>query len=66
MNETIETKYVCVNCGAEDSDRSTSPPQVLNCWSCGAGRKNTIGEQLGMGIGMLPEAVAEVAKAVRR
>lgn len=32
------TKYRCNQCGAEDSDRSSSPPLALICWKCGAGR----------------------------
>lgn len=32
------TKYKCNQCGAEDSDRTTSPPLSLTCWQCRAGR----------------------------
>ena len=34
------TKFRCNQCGAEDSDRTSSPPSVLICWKCNAG-KNT-------------------------
>jgi len=32
------TKYKCNQCGADDSDRSSSPPLALICWKCRAGR----------------------------
>ncbi len=32
------TKYKCNQCGAEDSDRTTSSPLALVCWNCRAGR----------------------------
>lgn len=51
------TKYRCNNtdCGAEDSDRTSSPPVALLCWKCGAGReaKNPF-EQVTIRQGMFP------------
>lgn len=32
------TKYKCNQCGAEDSDRTSSPPLALICWKCRSGR----------------------------
>lgn len=61
--EVIVTKYRCVQCGAEDHDRSTDPkqvPEVLNCWSCGAGYQKDKATMFRLGLGMLPvEAVEE-------
>lgn len=30
--------YKCNQCGAEDSDRTTSAPLALICWKCRAGK----------------------------
>lgn len=34
------TKYKCNQCGAEDSDRTSSSPLVLICYKCRAGREH--------------------------
>jgi ribosomal protein L37AE/L43A len=34
------TKYKCNQCGAEDSDRTSSAPLALICWKCRAGKDN--------------------------
>jgi hypothetical protein len=51
---TTITRYVCTKCKAEDSDRSSHPPIVLNCWNCKAGRGVEIQEMISQRIGMYP------------
>lgn len=51
------TKYRCnrTECGAEDSDRTTSPPYALICWKCGNGRETkNPGQQMEAREGMFP------------
>lgn len=46
------TKYKCNQCGEEDSDRTTSSPTVLHCWSCKSGMRMSIQEQFDKREGM--------------
>jgi DNA-directed RNA polymerase subunit RPC12/RpoP len=54
-----KTEYVCINCGAEDSDRTSTPYEALICWKCRAGRGMKMSEQVMRGVGMLPKRVVE-------
>lgn len=54
----MDMKYVCRQCGAEDHDHTETPPQLLNCWSCGAGLNVPLNEMRQRGLGMYPEAPA--------
>lgn len=54
--ENVETKYVCVQCGAEDLDRGVAPPapMALNCHACHAGSGMETGQMFAKKIGMFP------------
>lgn len=42
-------KYVCSECGAEDTDKlfeNEQPAPAIDCWSCHAGHKLSIPEML--------------------
>jgi hypothetical protein len=66
--EVTVVKYVCAQCGAEDSDRvfaGTAASPALNCWSCGAGRKYlNVHDQVMNQVGMLPVAHQPKARRV--
>ena len=62
--ETVETTYVCGSCKAEDHDwgRCPPPPQMLNCWNCGAGRGLEPHDMILRHAGMFPVVpAAEIA-----
>lgn len=54
---TVERKYVCTSCKAEDhwkEEPNEIIPPVLNCWNCKAGYGMDIGSQLQNRKGMFP------------
>lgn len=53
----IYVKYVCVQCGAEDTDKllpHTQPASVINCWKCKAGLNMAPAEMFATNVGMFP------------
>jgi hypothetical protein len=69
-HSTYDVTYKCTKCGAEDHARlfqHEAPPPVLNCWKCGAGRKQPdIGICLAQGFGMFPQLAKVDKGAVAR
>lgn len=56
-------KYVCADCGSEDTDKlfeNEQPAPAIDCWNCHSGSKLTIPEMLHRRKGMFmvaPEGV---------
>ena len=57
MTKITYVKYVCADCGAEDSDKllgDQTPHPAINCWKCRAGRDYpNAHEQINAGVGMI-------------